>query len=77
MDAGKTIIVAEPSVLAMIRRDFNELIENDKLFEKLKANSFDPVEYLDYLFSKNDVEVKEQIKIPDTVCKKIFLHNQC
>ena len=77
VDAGKKIIVAEPSVLAMVRRDFKKLIENDELFEKLKTNTYDPVEYLNYLFSKKDVEVKETIRIPETVSKKIFLHNQC
>jgi Fe-S oxidoreductase len=77
VDAGKTIIVAEPSVLAMIRRDFKKQIENDKLFEKLKTNTYDPVEYLNYLFSKNNVNIKEIIKLPDSVNRKIFLHNQC
>ena len=41
IDSGKKIIVVEPSVLSMMRRDFKKLINNDKLFDKISINSFD------------------------------------
>ncbi len=77
VNKGKKIIIAEPSVLAMIRKDFEKLIDNYEQFEKLKNNSFDPIEYLKYLFEKENVPVREIIPLSSRDKRKIFLHNQC
>jgi len=77
IDNGKKIIVIEPSVLAMLRRDFEKLIDNDEIFNKIAKNSFDVVEYLDLLFDKKDLNPKDFFQIPESTNKNIFLHNQC
>ena len=77
IEQGKKIIIAEPSVLAMVRRDFEKLIENDELFNKLKENCYDSVEYLHYLFTSNSIKINELISIPTSMNRNIFLHNQC
>ena len=77
IDNGKKIIIVEPSVLSMMRRDFEKLIENDELFKKIASNSFDPIEYLNLLFDVNDINVKDIFSVPETLNKNIFLHNQC
>lgn len=77
VEKGKKIIVAEPSVLAMIRRDFEKLIDNQELFGKLKENSYDPIEYLNYLSESEDISIQELINLPYSEKEDIFLHNQC
>ena len=77
IDSGKKIIVVEPSVLSMMRRDFEKLINNDKLFAKISINIFDPVEYLNLLIQKNNITIKDVFEIPGSLNKNIFLHNQC
>ncbi|NOX65089.1 MAG: (4Fe-4S)-binding protein [Chlorobi bacterium] len=77
IDNGNSIIVVEPSVLAMFRRDFEKLIEDEELFKKISENSYDPIEYLNLLFNRNEIDTNDSFKIPETINKNIFLHNQC
>jgi iron-sulfur cluster protein len=46
VDEGRKIIVLEPSVLAMLRRDFKHLLDGDETQGLLAQNSFEPLEYL-------------------------------
>ena len=75
IDDGKEIIVAEPSVLSMIRSDYKKLIEDDELFNKLKNNCYDPLEYLHLVFF--NLEIGDLVRTPLQENRKIFLHNQC
>lgn len=75
IDSGNKIIIVEPSVLAMMRRDFEKLIDNVELFQKISLNSFDPIEYLNLLFDENSIN--NIFEIPQSVNENIFLHNQC
>jgi len=77
IDGGKKIIIVEPSVLAMLRRDFKNLINDDKLSKKLADNCFDPVEYLNCHLKNDDVELANIFEIPESANKNIILHNQC
>lgn len=77
IDSGNKIVVVEPSVLAMLRRDYEKLIDNNELFKKISSNSFDPVEYLNLLLDRNEIQTESIFEIPESINKKIFLHNQC
>ncbi|VAX21810.1 Predicted L-lactate dehydrogenase, Iron-sulfur cluster-binding subunit YkgF [hydrothermal vent metagenome] len=77
IDNGNRIIVVEPSVLAMLRRDYEKLIDDEELFKKISENSYDPVEYLNLLFDQNKYNNKDVFLIPRTINKNIFMHNQC
>ena len=46
LDEGRLIVVLEPSVLAMLRRDFKHLLDGDDTQSLLAQNSFEPLEYL-------------------------------
>ena len=77
IDDGYEVIFTEPSVLAMMRYDYKKLISNESLFEKLKSNCFDPVEYINKLIDNSILdseELKRFITIDD---KKIFYHGHC
>lgn len=77
IDAGNEIIFAEPSVLAMIRHDYEKLINDDRLFTKLKQHSYDAIEYLNKLSDEQIIDLK---KIQDLIKQNgtnIFYHGHC
>lgn len=75
IDSGKEIIVAEPSVLSMFRRDYRNLVHDDATIKKLADHTFDPVEYLEILARSGKLDVKT-VSIRD-VPKEIFFHPHC
>lgn len=78
VDEGRDVIVVEPSILALFRRDYRHLIEDDELFRKLSENSYDPVEYLQKIIQENDLDPGRLFrcdKIPRE--KKLFYHSHC
>ncbi len=77
IDAGKNIIVTEPSVLALFRRDYQKQINNDGLFEKLRAHSYDPVEYLIKLFDENKLNPNVYFDMTKAKTDKLFYHEHC
>ena len=77
IDDGKDIIVTEPSVLALFRRDYKRLINNDPLFEKIKTHSYDPVEYINKLFTAYDINPKEVFNKDKFSEDKLFYHGHC
>ncbi len=77
IDDGMDIIVVEPSVLALLRLDYYNLLEDDRLFQKLKENSYDPVEYLLKIFDVNNITPDKVFDIAKTRGKKIFYHGHC
>ena len=77
IDDGKVIVVSEPSVLALFRLDYNNLINDDKLFQKIKSHSYDPVEYIFEIIGKNDLNVKKYFDANKIANKRIFYHGHC
>ena len=78
IDAGRTIVVPEPSVLALFRRDYKNLLKNDNLFEKLQKNSFGAVEYLTRIFSRKEISPKNVFDAGQSPFgKRLFFHGHC
>lgn len=78
IDEGNDIIFLEPSVLAMIRYDYQKLINDDNLFNYVKARCYDIFEYLMMIVNDKKIdsdEIKRRI-IPSST-KKIFYHAHC
>jgi iron-sulfur cluster protein len=76
-DAGFDVLFAEPSVLAMVRQDWKTLLGDDVLFKKLRARSFDPLEYLNRMIDAGELDVrslKERITKP---APQLFYHGHC
>ncbi|MGD8777390.1 MAG: LUD domain-containing protein [Ignavibacteria bacterium] len=77
IDQDYEIIFAEPSVLAMMKQDYKNLINNDDLFTKLKFHSYDPIEYINKLIAGGIISIEEMIKRIKIKEGKIFYHGHC
>jgi Fe-S oxidoreductase len=78
IDRGYDIIVIEPSVLAMFRRDYNHLIKDEKLFTKLKNHCYEPFEYLQKIFADDNLEADQLFDISKLPAgTKLFYHSHC
>jgi iron-sulfur cluster protein len=77
INEGKDIIIAEPSVLASFRFDYKKLINNEKLFLKLAEHTFDPIEYLNILIQKGNLEHFVELYGQNSKHGKIFYHGHC
>ncbi|UCH63567.1 MAG: LUD domain-containing protein [Fidelibacterota bacterium] len=77
IDQGRDIVVVEPSVLALFRHDYRHLLGNPALFEKLKANSYDPIEYLLKIIGEDELELKQIFNVEETAGGRIFFHGHC
>ena len=77
IDGGLDIIILEPSVLALFRYDYKKLIGNDKLFNKLAKHVYDPIEYLNTLISKGELELEKNIDSSSSAKVQIFYHPHC
>lgn len=78
IEKGFDILVIEPSVLAMFRRDYKHFINNEKQFINLKEHCFEPFEYLHKLIVKKDIRlinILDLKKLPAGV--KLFYHSHC
>ena len=74
---GYNIIVVEPSVLALFRKDYKHFLDY-KTFERLKQKCYDPVEYLSKIIKKNQLSLKDYFNIEDIKTNpKIFFHSHC
>ena len=77
IDSGNDIIVSEPSVLAMFRFEYEKLLDDQKLFNKIKSHCFDPFEYINlnndkinienYVINKNSLAAAQEIIQPESV----------
>ncbi len=74
---GKEIIVVEPSVLAMFRLEYNKLINNNSLFEKLKLHTYDPIEYLNKLIIGGHVDLVDRLSRSAPFMNQLFYHAHC
>jgi iron-sulfur cluster protein len=74
---GADILFTEPSVLAMIRQDYKNCIDNQELITKFQQHCFDPIEYLNKLIREKAVDI-EFIKKKISKNKiKLFYHGHC
>ncbi len=77
IDGGAEIIVAEPSVLSMFRLDYQKLIGTDHVFAKLKAHTFDPVEWLYKLVLQDEKFLESLAGRISASLPRIFYHAHC
>ena len=78
IDRGWKIVVPEPSVLALFRRDYKNLLNNNTLFEKLRENSLGAVEYLGHYLTENKIPLQaifDANRFPPG--KRLFYHGHC
>ncbi len=77
IDRGRDIVVVEPSVLALFRHDYRHLLEDTALFEKLKAHSYDPIEYLQKMIAEDHLELEHIFSVEKTAGGRVFFHGHC
>lgn len=78
LEEGREVIVLEPSSLAMFRRDMKHLLESKAQSERLKAHTFEPIEYAAGLLAKsgrNPLDVFDVERSP--VGRRVFYHAHC
>jgi iron-sulfur cluster protein len=78
LDEGRKILVLEPSVLAMLRRDFKHLLDGDDTQALLAANSYEPLEYLWKVAQEQGLDLAQAF--PAAKCPhgaRLFYHSHC
>ena len=78
VDAGRKIVVLEPSVLAMLRSDFKHLLDDESTRRALALNSFEPLEMLWQVAQQRRIDLGRIF--PASQCKhgtKVFYHSHC
>ncbi len=75
---GFDIIVVEPSVLALFRRDYRHLLSDAVLCDSLRAHSFEAVEYVAKLLADHRLEPREFFDVARSPFgRKLFYHAHC
>jgi iron-sulfur cluster protein len=75
---GRDILVLEPSALAMFRRDFRHLLDDKEQFERIRARTFEPVEFIAKLLEKSGRKAAEIFEVSRSpVGPRIFFHAHC
>jgi iron-sulfur cluster protein len=75
---GRDILVLEPSALAMFRRDFSHLLEDKEQFERIRARTFEPAEFVSKLLGKSSRKAKDIFDVSRSpVGRRIFFHAHC
>lgn len=78
LTAGRDILVIEPSALAMFRRDDSHLLDDRDQFERLRARTFEPVEYIARLLKKSGRRAAAVFDVKRSpVGLRIFFHAHC
>ena len=77
IEQGRDIVVVEPSVLAMFRRDYRHLLNDEDAFRKLSSHAFEPLEYLEKIINDNNLSLAEIFDISKAESKDIFYHPHC
>lgn len=76
--SGRDVIIIEPSSLAMFRRDARHLLADRQLFERLRACTFEPLEYIARLLEKNGRDPADVFDIKRSpVGVRLFYHSHC
>ncbi|HKJ66778.1 MAG TPA: LUD domain-containing protein, partial [bacterium] len=76
---GLDILVLEPSVLALFRSDYQQLLEDPDLFGMLRSHTYDPMEYLEQLISGRNLDIddyfdRQRIRNEEI---PVFFHSHC
>jgi iron-sulfur cluster protein len=75
---GRDILVVEPSSLAMFRRDYRHLLDDQERFEGLRTHTFEPVEYIARLLQSSGRDAKDFFDVARSpVGTKLFFHAHC
>jgi Fe-S oxidoreductase len=75
---GRDILVLEPSALAMFRRDFRHLLDDKGQFERIRAKTFEPIEFIAKLLEKSGRKTREIFDVSRSpVGPRIFFHAHC
>lgn len=77
VEEGNDIIVAEPSVLSMFRRDYRKLLNDVEEFEMISHHTYDPVEYIEHLLANGDEELRSTLMKIAIPTHRIFYHAHC
>jgi Fe-S oxidoreductase len=78
LTAGRDILVIEPSALAMFQRDYRHLLDDRDQFERLRARTFEPVEYIARLLNKSGRRAAAVFDVKRSpVGPRIFFHAHC
>jgi L-lactate utilization protein LutB len=78
LDEGRRIVVLEPSVLAMLRRDFKHLLDGDDTQALLAQNSFEVLEYLWRIAQEQRLDLAQVFaasRCPHGT--RLFYHSHC
>jgi iron-sulfur cluster protein len=74
----RDIVVVEPSSLAVFRRDGKHLFASEEQFERLRASTFEPVEYVARVLARSQRSPGEIFDISRSpVGKRLFFHSHC
>lgn len=77
IDRDLDIVVIEPSILALFRKDYNHFIDEES-FKKLASKSYDPIEYLYKVIHKNEMDLNQYFnKELINNFPQIFYHSHC
>jgi len=78
LDAGKKIVVVEPSVLAMLRFDFKHLLDDEAVITALAANSFEPLQAAWDIASEGGLDVAKLFPAARSrYGSRLFYHAHC
>lgn len=77
LDQGYKIVVLEPSVAALFRRDYKHFLTM-KEFEYLSNRSYEIVEYISFVFDKCNIHFQDYFELQKIKEQpKIFYHGHC
>jgi Fe-S oxidoreductase len=78
IDEGWMVVVPEPSVLALFRRDYKNLLQDDPLFEKIQRHSMAAAGYVAHLLQTRKETPEAWFDANrSSRGKHIFLHGHC
>jgi len=78
LDEGRKILVLEPSVLAMLRRDFKHLLDGDDTQALLAQNSYEPLEYMWKVAQEQKINLAQTFPAAKSPHGgRLFFHSHC
>src|SRR5271165_670380 len=78
LDSGRTIVVVEPSVLAMFRLDCKHLLDDQSMIAELAANSFEPLQLVWDISQANGIDLSKLFPAGRSpLGKRLFYHSHC